>query len=90
LASWSIVSSAAELDPLRCGRLLQRLRVGVRHEEVDALDVGPHHVGDRVAARAADADHRDAGGQIVHFGTKEFDAHRRSPHNPVDTLRPGP
>jgi hypothetical protein len=34
-----------------------------------------NHVGDGVAARAADADHADPGLQLVHFGRDEFDAH---------------
>ena len=40
-------------------RALQRLRVGVRADEVDALDAGSHHVRDRVAAAATDAEHLD-------------------------------
>jgi hypothetical protein len=45
----------AGLDP----RPLQRLRVGVRADEVHAFDSGADHVRDRVAAAATDSEHFD-------------------------------
>ncbi len=42
-------------------RFVEILRVGVDRDEVHALDVRLDHVIDSVAARAADADHPDAG-----------------------------
>src|SRR3546814_11370004 len=53
----------AKLDLARCARLLERLRVGVRDQEIHPLDLGTHHVRDRVAARAATADPGDTRGQ---------------------------
>src|SRR3546814_9442092 len=38
----------AKLDLARCARLLERLRVGVRDQEIHPLDLGTHHVRDRV------------------------------------------
>ncbi|MCY1173080.1 hypothetical protein D9M73_132300 [compost metagenome] len=76
----------AKLDLVAGGRLLQRLRVRVRDKEVDALHIGAHHVGDGVAASAADADYGDAGAQFVNFGWQKFDAHSSSPpcaHTPA-------
>src|SRR3546814_4594616 len=66
----------------RCARLLERLRVGVRDQEIHPLDLGTHHVRDRVAARAANADHGDTRGQLVGLRSEEFDAHRCSPPFP--------
>ena len=65
----------AELDPAVGGRSVERLRVGVGDDEVDALDVGAHHVGDGVAAGAADADHADPRAKLVDFRPDEIDAH---------------
>src|SRR3546814_14539390 len=72
----------AKLDLARCARLLERLRVGVRDQEIHPLDLGTHHVRDRVAARAANADHGDTRGQLVGLRSEEFDAHRCSPPFP--------
>jgi hypothetical protein len=49
-----------QLDAPFGRRSVQRLRVGVGDEEIDALDACRDHVCDGIAARAADADHRDA------------------------------
>ncbi len=65
----------AQLDAMPGRRLLERLRVGVGDEELDALHIGADHVRDRVAARAADADHRDLGRQLIDVRRKKFDAH---------------
>jgi len=49
----------AELDrPIGMG-LTEGLRIGVRHDEVDAFQVGLDHVVDGVTAGAADADYGD-------------------------------
>ena len=58
---------AAELEDAVGGRIAQRLGVGIGGDEVDALDAAADHVGDGVAAGAADADHRDARAQFVQF-----------------------
>jgi hypothetical protein len=55
--------------------VIERLRVGIGDDEVDALDVALDHVGDGVAAGAADADHADPRAKLVHFRTDEIDAH---------------
>ena len=47
--------------------VLERLRVGVGADEVDALDVGADHVVDGVAAAAADADDLDDGALAVAY-----------------------
>src|SRR5439155_14211252 len=65
----------AELDAAVGERSVERLRVGVRDHEVDALDVGAHHVGDGVAASAADADHADPRTKLINFRPDEIDAH---------------
>src|SRR3546814_11846702 len=56
-------------------RRVERLRVGIRDEEIHALNIAVDHVRDRVAARAADADHADPGTKLVNFRTNEIDAH---------------
>jgi len=45
--------------------VLERLRVGVDADEIDALETGLHHVRDRVAAAAAHAQHLDDGALTV-------------------------
>ena len=69
----------AELDPAVGGRIVERLGVGVGDDEIDALDVGAHHVGDGVAARAADADHADPRAKLVDLRPDEIDAHVPKP-----------
>jgi hypothetical protein len=56
-------------------RIVQRLRVGIGDDEVDALDFGLDHVGDRIAARAADTDDRDARTQFLYRGRSDVNAH---------------
>jgi hypothetical protein len=48
------------LDLDRRGVVLQRLRVGIRDDELDALEADERHPVDRIAAAAANADHLDA------------------------------
>ena len=55
--------------------IVERLGIGVGDDEIDALDVGVHHVGDGVAAGAADADHADPRAKFVDFRPDEIDAH---------------
>ena len=69
----------AELDAAVGGRGVERLGVGVGDDEVDALDVGAHHVGDGVAAGAADADDADPRAKLVDFRPDEIDAHDSNP-----------
>ncbi len=54
----------AELNAAFRARRRQRLRVGVRHHELDPGQPGRDHVVDGIAAGAADADHRQSGPQI--------------------------
>ena len=77
----------AELDLAVGEAVVERLRVGVGDDEIDALDVGVDHVGDGVAAGAADADHADPGAKLLHFRTDEIDAHDQSPHGAVASRR---
>ena len=65
----------AQLDAAFGRRGIERLRVGVRDDEVDALNVRNDHVGDRVAAGTADADHADPGLQFVNLRPHELDGH---------------
>ena len=58
---------------------VERLSIGVGDHEIDALDVGAHHVGDGVAAGAADADHADPRAKLVDLGPDEIDAHVPKP-----------
>ena len=44
--------------------LLQRLRIGVRHHEFDALKLLVNHIVDRIAPCPADAKHRNPGLQL--------------------------
>ncbi len=68
-----------QLDhPVRL-RALERLRIRVRDDEIDTLEVRRNHVVDRVAARAADADHRDFRAQRIDMGWKvQIDGHSSS------------
>ena len=60
-------------------RGVERLRVGVRDDEVDALDVRADHVGDGVAASAADADDGDPRPKLINFRPDKIDAHGPNP-----------
>ena len=65
----------AKLDPPVGGGGVQGLGIGVGDDEIHALDVGAHHVGDGVSARSADADDADPGSKFVDFRPDEIDAH---------------
>ena len=67
--------AGAELDLAAGARLLKGLRVGVRHDELRALQVLLDHVVDGVAAGAADAEHGDAGPKLFSFGRDEIESH---------------
>ena len=65
----------AELDAAVGERGVERLGIGVGDDEIDALDVGAHHVGDGIAAGPADADHADPRAKLVDLRPDEIDAH---------------
>ena len=65
----------AHLDDALGLRHGERLRVGVRHDEIDALETGADHVVDRIAAGAADAEHGDARLQLTDVGNFQVDSH---------------
>src|SRR4029079_7355914 len=53
----------------------QRLRVSIGDDEVDALEPGPDHVVDCVAAGTADAEHGDTRLHLANIGDLQVDAH---------------
>ena len=63
-----------ELYAMLGKRLLERLGVGVRDDELHALELAGNHVVDRIAAGAADANHRDARFAFARLRL-EFDGH---------------
>jgi hypothetical protein len=65
----------AKLDAAISGRVVERLRIGVGDDEIDALHVGPHHVSDGVAACATDTDDRDPRAKLVDLRPDEINAH---------------
>ncbi len=67
----------AELDQVVRRRAVERLRVGVGADEIDALNALLDHVLDRVAAAAADADHLDLRAHAELFD--HFDCHVKTP-----------
>ena len=60
-------------------RLVQRLGVGVRHDEADAFELGRDHVVDGVAAGPADAEHSDPRFELGDFGRPEINRHNVPP-----------
>ena len=66
---------AAQLQHARCGRALERLRIGVHADEFHALHAAADHVLHGVTARAADADHLDDGA-VLHFRFNHVEVHR--------------
>ncbi len=52
---------AADLQRRAYARAIERLRVGIGTDEIDALYSCIHHMGDSVTATAANADHLDDG-----------------------------
>ena len=50
---------------------MQRLQIGVRDDELDALEAALHHARDGVAAAAADANDLDASAGAALFGEPE-------------------
>jgi hypothetical protein len=53
----SLGNVASDLQRRSDARTLQRLRIGIRTDEIDALDAGIDHVRDGIAATSPDADH---------------------------------
>ena len=76
----------AKLDAAIGERSVERLRVGVGDDEIDSLDVGAHHVGDRITSSAADADDADPGTKFVDFRPDEINAHALIPPQSCNTL----
>ena len=69
----------AELDPAIGGGGVQRLRIGIGDDEIDALNIGSDHIGDSVTASAADSDHGNPRTKLVDFRPNEIDAHMPTP-----------
>ena len=65
----------AELELVARLVLLERLGVGVRHDELAALELLVDHVVDRVAAGAPDADHGDPGAEVLGYRYAEVECH---------------
>ena len=66
----------SELDATLRRRGVERLRVGVGDDEIDALDLRRDHVRDGIAPRAADADHGDTRLQFIDLRRANIDAHQ--------------
>jgi hypothetical protein len=67
-------AGAAQLQHARCGRALERLRIGVHADEFHALHAAVDHVLHGITARAADADHLDDGA-VLHFRFNHVEVH---------------
>ena len=65
-----------QLNALFRRRSAQRLRIGVGDDEFDAFDLRSYHVGNRIAACAANADHGDARTHVVNRCRSDIDAHQ--------------
>ncbi len=65
-----------KLDAAFGWRGAQRLRISIGDDEFDAFDLSLDHVGDGVAARAANPDNRDARTHIVDHRRSDIDAHQ--------------
>ena len=53
----------------------ERLCIGIRHDEIDALETGADHVVDGIAAGPADSEHGDARLQLTDVGNFQIDGH---------------
>jgi len=69
----------AELDQAMRRGLVERLRIGVGADELDALHLAADHVIDRVAATATDTDHLDLGAPVELLDFNHLDAHVTTP-----------
>ena len=69
----------AKLDRAVRGGLVERLRVGVGADELDALHLAADHVIDRVAATTANTDHLDLGAPVELLDFNHLDAHVNTP-----------
>ena len=67
--------AGAELELVVGARVLERLRVGVGHDELAALERVLDHVVDGVSASAADTDHGDPGAEVVRYRDAEIQSH---------------
>ena len=63
----------AELDAVWGAGARQRLRVGIRDHELNALQAGVDHVVHGVAAGAANAEHHNTWLQLMHGRRAEMD-----------------
>ena len=77
----------AELDLAIGQAVVEGLSIRIGDNEVDPLNVRLDHVGDGIAAGAADPDHADPRAELLHFRTDEIDAHNQSPHRAVQDRR---
>ena len=75
----------SELDLARGERMRQRLAIGVRHQEINAVEIGTDHVVDGIAAGAADTDHGDTRAKFLHgLRNGQIDGHDCLPVVVVD------
>ena len=75
----------AELNLARCKRMRQRLAIGVRHQEINAVKIGTDHVVDGIAAGTADTDHGDTRAKFLHgLRNGQIDGHDCLPVVVVD------
>ncbi len=65
----------AQLQLVRRPRLLKRLRVGVRDDELAAFESLLDHVVDRIASRSSDTDDGDPRAQVVRDGYAQVQSH---------------
>ena len=64
-----------KLDAIFGRRRIQRLRIGIRNDEIDAFDFGTNHIGNCVSASATNADDSNFRLQFVNHWWTDIDAH---------------
>ena len=64
-----------QLDPVLRDRIVERLRIRIGNNEINAFDPSGDHVGNGVTARTAHPDHSDPGTQLFDGWRSDIDAH---------------